>query len=178
MLRLLAMMALALSPIAGLAETKMNKDWMWNLDGSDGVYAATANRDGRILGQYCYFDNNTCIYTVSFGITCEKDSKYPVLVNSDTGAINVEMVCGHKMGGEVDENAFYITPFDAIDNTVRNATNIGFAVAMESGRFKVVRFSLAGSTYAIETMRTFADKKASAPSDSGNSSTTVSEQYL
>lgn len=138
--------------LAGIAqaETKVNKDWMWNTDGQDGVYAATANASGRILGQYCYFDDGNCVYTVSFGITCEEGEKFPVLVNSNTGVLNVDIICGHQMTST--ENAFYITPFDAIDQTVRNASNIGFALAMESGQFKVIRFSLAGSTYAIEAM--------------------------
>jgi hypothetical protein len=150
MFQVIAVLALALLAFPGLAQTKYSKDWMWNTDDTSGYYAATANESGRILGQYCYLSDNTCIYTVSFGITCEEGDKHPVLVNSNTGVLSVDIICGHKMSA--NENAFYITPFDAIDNTVRNASTIGFALAMESGRFKVVRFSLAGSTYAIESM--------------------------
>lgn len=137
--------------VSAFAELKYNKDWMWDSTGDDFSYAATITSSGRILGQYCYLDSDSCIYTVSLGITCQEEESYPVLINSDTGVIKADMICGHKISNS--NYAFYIKPFDAIDLKVRSASNIGFAVAMESGKFKVVRFSLSGSTYAIESMR-------------------------
>ena len=58
---------------------------------------------------------------------------------------------------------------------LRQASNIGFAVAMEGDEFKVVRFSLLGSTHAIEMMRSGAEIL----SDQINyKSNTKSEEYL
>jgi len=136
------------------AEAKVNKDWFWDLSGSEYVYAATINPEKRILGQYCYFKDNGCYYLVTLGITCETGSEYPSILNSDAGVEEVRLICGHKKDGE---NVFFIKPFDKVDNLVKNAKTVGFAVAMNSSRFKVVRYSLSGSSYAIDKMRTGAE---------------------
>jgi hypothetical protein len=44
-------------------------------------------------------------------------------------------------------------PFDDIDLVVRKAGYFRIAIPMESDQFKVVRFSLVGSTYAVDLMR-------------------------
>lgn len=156
------------------AEFNVNKDWMWDTSGSEFAYAATSTDGGRILGQYCYYDQETCVYVVTLGITCDQGSEYPALVNSNVGAIEVRLICGHQAAA--DENAFFIKPFSEIDNAVRQASNIGFAIAMESGRFKVTRFSLSGSTYAIESMRESAMNKSRSKPESYNRG--GSERYL
>lgn len=155
------------------AETRYNKEWAWDTSNADFAYAATVNDDGRVLGQYCYYSQSTCIYIVSFGITCEQGGEYPALINSNLGAVEVRLVCGHDLG---KENAFYIKPFETIDGTIKDATNIGFAIAMESGYFKVVRFSLAGSTYAIESMRSYVEERDNSKREGFGGGD--SEQYL
>jgi hypothetical protein len=99
-----------------------------------------------VLGQYCYFNDDSCYYLVSLGITCEKNSEYPSILNSDAGVAAVDLICGHKYNAE---NVFFINPFDEVDNIIRKAKTVGFVIAMESEKFKVVRFSLSGSTYAM-----------------------------
>ena len=133
------------------ADAQISKDWHWDLSYSDDyAYAATANSDGRILGQYCYYADGSCVYLVSLGILCEAGAEYPSILNSNAGVLDVRLICGHIYQGE---NVFFIKPFDDVDNIVMSADNIGFAVAMEEGTFKVVRFSLSGSTHAIKMMR-------------------------
>ncbi|AZT83650.1 hypothetical protein EHN06_08915 [Marinobacter sp. NP-4(2019)] len=156
------------------AEFNVSKDWMWDASGQEFAYAATSTDGGRILGQYCYYNQDSCVYVVTLGITCEQGSEYPALVNSNVGAIEVQLICGHKAA--TDENAFFIKPFTEIDNAVRQASNIGFAIAMKSGRFKVTRFSLSGSTYAIESMRESAMNKSRSIPERSNS--IGSERYL
>ncbi len=73
-------------------------------------------------------------------------------------------------------NVFFIKPFDDVDNLIKQANNVGFAVAMEEGTFKVVRFSLSGSTYAIEMMRLGAEMLNE--SKSNNKLKMRSEEYL
>lgn len=163
-----------LSSASSFAEFKQNKDWFWNLslDAGNFVYAATLNSSDRLLGQYCYFDEGTCVYMVTLGITCTEGSEYPSIINSSAGVVTVDLICAHKYE---DENTFFITPFDDVDNIIKQASTIGFAVAMEGDEFKVVRFSLSGSTYAIEKMRSGAEVL----SDQINyKSNTKSEEYL
>ena len=166
--------SLLLISVSSFANIKQNKDWFWDLslDAGNFVYAATMNDSERLLGQYCYFDEGTCVYIVTLGITCTEGSKYPSIINSSAGVAQVDLICAHKFEGE---NTFFITPFDDVDNIIRQASNIGFAVAMEGDEFKVVRFSLLGSTHAIEMMRSGAEIL----SDQINyKSNTKSEEYL
>ena len=47
---------------------------------------------------------------------------------------------------------------DDIDRIVRNANDVGFAVAMQDGDLKVVRFSLRGAARMIDSVRNTAAK--------------------
>jgi hypothetical protein len=142
--------------ISAHAETFASKEWAWSTDNPDFYFAATANGVGHILGQYCYFESGTCLYLVGIGINCEEGSQYPALINSDAGSAQVSLVCAYKY-----ENQFvlFINSFDDVDRIIRAATRIGIAVPMQRDEFKVSRFGLAGSTYAIDLMRASAQDK-------------------
>ena len=169
---LLGLWSLIFSPIS-FSQAQISKDWHWDLSYSDYAYAATANSDGRILGQYCYYADGSCVYLVSLGILCESGAEYPSILNSNTGAVDVRLICGDKYQGE---NVFFIKPFDDVDNIVLTASTIGFAVAMEEGTFKVVRFSLLGSTHAIKMMQLGAEIIRKEKSE--NQQDVKSEEYL
>lgn len=96
------------------------------------------------------------MYIVGIGITCEEKHEYPALINSDAGSAQVTLICAHKYEGE---NVLLVSGFDDIDRIVRAATRIGIAIPMENDQFKVSRFGLAGSTYAIDLMRAAAEAK-------------------
>lgn len=87
--------------------------------------------------------------------------------------MDVRLICGDKYQGE---NVFFIKPFDDVDNIVLTASTIGFAVAMEEGTFKVVRFSLSGSTHAIKMMQLGAEIIRKEKSE--NQQDVKSEEYL
>ena len=160
--------------LPSFAQVQTSKDWHWDLTSSDDyAYAATVNSDGRILGQYCYYSDKSCVYLVSLGIICETGAEYPSILNSNTGAADVRLICGDKYQGE---NVFIIKPFDDVDNIVMAANTVGFAVALEEGTFKVVRFSLSGSTHAIKMMRLGAEILSDEKSKIQTKDT--SEEYL
>ncbi|MRI35503.1 hypothetical protein EOPP23_21320 [Endozoicomonas sp. OPT23] len=144
-----SILALLVFSIASNAEVIKSEKWNWDLSHKDYAYAATINDTNRILGQYCYYADSTCYYLVSLGITCETGDEYPSLINTDSTATTINLICGHKYN---NENVFFIKPFDQIDKIVKKSNKVGFAVAMENGEFKVVRFSLNGSSKAIENM--------------------------
>jgi len=88
-------------------------------------------------------------------IECEIDTAYPALVNSNKGAYNVTLKCAHENKGQT---IFAVRDFDTIDGLVKEASHIGFVLPIENGQFKVVRFSLMGSSDAISQMRAAARK--------------------
>jgi hypothetical protein len=149
--------ALATS-LAANAETYASKEWAWSTEtGRDGYYyAATLNKAGHLLGQYCYFETENCMYLVALGTTCDEGQEYPALVNSDSGAVHVKLVCAHKYEGQ---NVLAIDAFEEIDRVVRNATKLGIVLPLQNDEFKVSRFGLAGSTYAIDLMRAAAERR-------------------
>ena len=79
----------------------------------------------------------------------------PALINSDQGAIHVTLICGHVFEGQ---NVMYMTPFDDVDLVVRQSSYFRLAMPLESDQFKVSRFSLVGSTYAVDIMRAATEK--------------------
>lgn len=169
------MLVFLMIPASVFADPQVSKDWTWDLSGGEYVYAATVNTEGRILGQYCYFSDSSCVYLVSLGILCKSGSEYPSILNSNAGVTEIRLVCGHM---HKNENVFFIKPFDGVDNLLKQASNVGFAVAMEEGTFKVVRFSLSGSTYAIEMMRAGAEILHELKQKNQQKQKVRSEEYL
>jgi len=137
------------------AETGVSRDWVWNTDEENFYFAITTNSAEHILGQYCYIAKSTCFYVVSLDITCEHGSTYPAMVNSDKGADHIVLKCVHEYNGQ---NILAIYGFDKIDELVRTASHLGIAVPMENDKFKIIRFSLIGSSDAIDHMRDAAKK--------------------
>ena len=132
-----------------------SKDWTWNIDDTDSVYAATMNSADHMLAQFCYPETGKCLYAVAFGTNCEEGSKYPALVNADEGAYYIELVCGDKMDGQ---HLMFVSDFDQIDKIVRSSERIGIVMPMQGDEFKAVRFSLRGATEALDSMRSAAQK--------------------
>jgi hypothetical protein len=133
-----------------------SKDWTWNIDDPEWVYATTENSADGMLGQFCDPEDGSCLYAVNFGITCEEGSRYPALVSTDQGSQSLELVCATKARAEYP--LFFIDDFDKIDGIIRGAQRIGFVVAMQGDEFKAVRFSLRGATESIDLMRLAAEK--------------------
>ncbi|CAG9297928.1 hypothetical protein [Celerinatantimonas diazotrophica] len=140
------------------AKIKIYKDWAVNTEGDSYYYAATKNKSGHVFGEYCYFKNKSCLFLIGIDITCHKGHQYPVLVNSEQGALNLTLSCGNKVD---HQNVLIFNNFDKIDQIVRTSSKLGVVVPMESGQFKVSRFSLLGAKYCIDTMRAKAAKHLS-----------------
>lgn len=138
----------SLGTMADQSDSFQSKDWIWSrsTDDDNFYYAATANSAGNMLGQYCYLESGNCVYIVHLGIACDAGSEYPALISSAAGAVHVTLRCKSN-------NAFFVEGFDAIDRAVRGTTSVGIVAPLQSGEFTVSRFSLAGSTSAIDRMR-------------------------
>ncbi len=70
--------------------------------------------------------------------------------------------------GQLDDNYFRyaFVDFEAVDELVKTANKIGFAVALKGDQFLVVRFLLSGSAQAIAAMRKEAERRT-APAGTG-----------
>ena len=149
-------------PVAG-AEDIHSGDWVWNVDDPETYYAGTENAAGHVLMQFCDPADGTCFYAVGFDTTCDEGDSYPALVNADTGASSIKLMCGSSL--DDGTNMMLVEGFDQIDGIVRKSQKIGFALPMQGDEFKAVRFSLKGSVTAMDAMRKFAARGAPATSN-------------
>ncbi|PLX98412.1 MAG: hypothetical protein C0623_12110 [Desulfuromonas sp.] len=134
------------------SEGEQFKDWMVDFSDAGFIYAATISDTGNVFGQYCFIETEHCVYLIGMKTACKKDSEYPVLINSDKGAYNTSFICGGYLS-KIDKYQYYFSDFDLIDKAAKKGNLIGFALPLQSDRFKVVRFSLRGSADSINFMR-------------------------
>ncbi len=144
----------------GIAQAEQYGQWITDTTSAEQKFAATFNDSGSLLGQYCYASNGMCYWIVSMDSKCEDGHEYPTLVNSDTGAVQLTLVCSGAVKNSTNYR-YIFKNFDAIEDVVSKNKSIGFAVPMESGRFRVVRFLLDGADESIAALQQAAAKAIS-----------------
>lgn len=126
-------------------------DWavIRSSDGKD-LLAVTANDAGHAIAFRCFASTKNCIHAINVDVICDDGDKYPVLINSDLAALSMDAVCS-KNG---DRHELLLTKYDDIHTILLKGNDIGFAIPMGSGLFKVSRFSLKGSDKAMNLVET------------------------
>ena len=123
-------------------------DWSVTTTSNGNTIAATVQDNAdKMLAYICYKKLNSCVHVLMADIACVDGQKYPVLVNSNTSALAMIGLCVAIENGKFE---LVLTEFDNIHRLLQQSSTIGFAVPMESGLFKVVRFSLNGSSKAMD----------------------------
>lgn len=139
--------------VPGLAGAATFSDWEASGDRTGSFFsAATVNRSREVFGEWCYPGKGNCIWLLGITTHCHEGNIYPVLANTDVGAVQLEVRCLGKL--EITgayELAF--TNFDDVDHITRKATHVHFALPLHAGRFRIMRFSLAGAVRALTVMR-------------------------
>jgi hypothetical protein len=173
MIRLIFVVISVLLVSASNAQTRTRTfvDWtMGTQTAEEGLFAATTNDSGNILGKYCFATLDGCMYLLAMKTSCEQGNKYPVLVNANTGSQTLEVYCNGLLG-RYNLYQYVFTEFDKIEDTVLRANRVGFAVPLQSDQFNVIRFSLMGSNEAIEAMTQAYGRGAARGGLGGRSST-------
>lgn len=118
-------------------------------------YAATTNDSDGLFGQYCYVEDESCYWLVAIKTSCEINASTPIVMASDDGARHVSLICRgpYKLDNGQTLYRYYLDNFDFVDSAVRGSKLIGFAMPLESGRFRVSRFDLQGAVPVIDSMR-------------------------
>jgi hypothetical protein len=99
------------------------------------------------LGEYCAFKTGKCFWTILLDFECEGSAAYPILGNTPSGAVPLQIKCD----GKTDQGAYrYVfINWKDLEGLLKDSHEVGFAVPMKSELFKVVRFSLTGRTDAM-----------------------------
>src|SRR6266487_6084065 len=126
-------------------------DWTVDINNPTIFSVATVNDSDHVFGQFCSVDEGSCLWLMYLGIACKTGDTYPVLANSDTGAVYLELQCNGpiKEGGYI----YAFTDFDQVENLVRKSKRVGFAFPMQEDEFQVVRFNLKGASAALSAMQ-------------------------
>jgi hypothetical protein len=150
--KIISLVALALLTQLAKAGTDFGH-WTTGATSDKGaVYAATANDSGAIFGEYCFFSSKVCSWHLALDMKCEKGADYPVLANSDKGAISLVLTCVGETSGGFYQYVF--KNWQQVENIAREGAMIGIATPLQSDQFKVYRFLLDGlnrSTRSVES---------------------------
>jgi hypothetical protein len=118
-------------------------------DGTGDVIAGTST-DGsakELLGYRCFAKSQKCMHILVANTACSEGNSYPMLINSVSGAYKVDGICSKVKNFD----QLLLTPYDSIRTPIeKDGGLIGFAIPMESGAFKAVRFSLKGAKSATD----------------------------
>ncbi len=144
-----------------LASTAYAQQAVWINDNSLPGYqfARITNAEGSTAGYVCNIANKACDAYLFSGASCEEGELYPLMVNSPLGAYSMTAKCltlGKYQLLIMVENKSAVEAF-------QSGGEIGFALPMASGAFKVFRFTTAGATAAIEAARTLPTKTPPRP---------------
>lgn len=128
------------------AQTTTYGRWRADLSNSPTLTeAATTNESGSLFGFICLISENRCTYYFSAHTTCVPGVASTILINTDTGALTSTTACIKVQGNYYSS----IQDTTGLHNAVMSSQTIGIAIPMESGQFKVIRFSLSGANSAI-----------------------------
>lgn len=139
-----------------LAASEVSNAQSWLADvtnDGNGIYAATLNDEGNVFGQFCYLDIGSCLWTMTLKTRCRDGAKYPTLINSESGAFHVTIMCDGELPNPRDGFRYIFLDFEIVDSAVRESRQIGIAMPLETNQFRVSRFDLRGSIPVIEKMR-------------------------
>ncbi len=139
---------------------KTYKDWFFRTDGEDFYYAVTVNNNNHIFGEYCYIEDQECLFLIGVGIACTEGDKYPVLVNTESGSVYLNLVCGNRIG---KQNVLIFDDFEQIESVVKASKQFKIAIPIKDSQFKVSRFSLSGSTYSLDVLSKEIEKRVLSP---------------
>lgn len=118
--------------------------------------AKVTNSTRSTVGVICSVDVDSCDAYLAIDVTCEQEVVTPMMINSKIGAFPVTTKCT-KMG---ESQLLLITEFDRVIQAFQGGGDVGFAMPMESGQFKVVRFGSTGATAAIKSARQLPAKQS------------------
>jgi hypothetical protein len=146
MRRQLAFVLLGLFSIFSIASAQVQRFGSWRVDfGADQSDAYTSNDSGSVFGFFCY--ENSCTFYLNTGSTCKENSRIPLLINADSGSNYSIGTCVVVKSGTTTRYFNSIQDKDIV-TAISSGRIIGFAIPMEGGDFKVVRFNLDGAIAA------------------------------
>lgn len=153
--------ALLITALAAPAGAESFGAWSASIATDGSLIAATSNDAGDVLGQSCDRNSGNCYWLLAIRSPCTASGSYTALSNSESGTAQLRLLCLSQSAA--GQYRYIFEDFAAIDHIVKTDTRVGFALALQNGHFKAVRFDLTGSRLAIDHMRRQASESAPPP---------------
>ncbi|MFM2290133.1 MAG: hypothetical protein RL684_3276 [Pseudomonadota bacterium] len=162
---------LATSPLASAAATDYG-DWRVNRS-ADGATldAYTVNETGSLLGEHCSVAEHSCNWVVVTAIRCSGEDEYPILGNTSSGAVPLQVQCQGATGDDSAQFRYGFTDWQQLEALMQDAARVGFAMPMAGDQFQVLRFSLTGRTAATAAVEAVALAGEGGAGDPGTADT-------
>lgn len=130
------------------ADKQIIGDWVLDVGGGTSYAEAfTGNDSGSTFGLLC--TSADCLFYIDMNLKCTEGGKIPMLINSSSGSTYISSTCVHLRSKTEIRYVTAIKDADVV-TAISKGKVIGFAVPLESGQFKVVRFSLDGAVTATK----------------------------
>lgn len=115
------------------------------------LIAITHNKAGNYLAFRCFVDTQKCVHVLSASFECKVGTGYPVLINTHATSLSINTSCissavTHELLADNQSHIHEVLKQDGV---------IGFAFPMDSGLFKVVRYSFNGAQEAMEYVKKY-----------------------
>lgn len=131
-----------------MAQSKTFEDWFVTKAKNGDTVAGVFVEDGsqqRFLGARCFVDTKSCLHILVTGTKCEDKMKIAILMNAKSGSALINATC--SVNGSRHE--LLLSPYDSVRSGLTSGDMVGFAIPLESGSFRAVRFSLKGAVDAL-----------------------------
>jgi hypothetical protein len=146
---LAAMLIAAALPAAAQKEKKFG-DWITDYSLKGFQIASTSNPSGSTTGIICNLEKEGCDAFIVMGLDCDNGEAYPMMLSTAVGAASLSSKCLHIGKMQI----LVIDEFSAMVGAFESGSEIGFALPMKGGQFRVSRFSTAGAVPALKEART------------------------
>lgn len=129
-------------------------DWIFR-DALENIQVANStNSSNNTAGIICFLKTGNCSAYLATDAACESGADYPMMINSSIGSFSINSTCTEIAGSKF----LVINQFAESKAAFESGGIVGFVLPMESGNFKVMRFSTKGATAAIGRAMTISEK--------------------
>jgi hypothetical protein len=113
------------------------------------AYTVGKDDSKQILAVRCFQDSKKCAVVLSMSTQCEDKAFYPMLINSDSGALHIRGFCTVNEG----RYEYILSPYEQVSQILYSGKGtLGIATPLDDGAFRAYRFNLYGAKEAMDVI--------------------------
>lgn len=135
--------------LAGDLQPKTYGDWVASsARGYNFNMAYTSNANNEDLAEYCYTDSGQCEWRFHINIICKNGTQGLVLINGENAYDYSVTTCLGILGSDPSKYTYKIENWRRLEEILNSSAQIGIAMPMIGGAFRVLRWSARGAVSA------------------------------